>query len=391
MGQDNGQKRAKGLTAAFVRSVKEPGKYGDQHGLMLRVMPSGSKQWIWRGTVRGKRVDLGLGGFPYTSLAEARQKAFDNRKLARSGGDPLALKRRPNIPTFAEAIEKVIEIHRPTWRNARSAEIWRASLRDYALPRLGHRRIDQITTADVMDCLVLRWQEKTETMRRVRQRLSAIFKWAIAEGYRNDNPAGEAISAALPKPNGSKKNMRALPYVQVGTTIQKIRRSGAYPGTKLAFEFLVTTATRSGEVRGAKWDEIDMEKATWTIPGKRTKTGRQFRVPLSTKALEVLMETRKFSDGSNLVFPSPTGRIPSDSTISKLVRENGIKAVPHGFRSSFRDWCAESGVPREIAEACLAHVVGGVEGAYFRSDVFERRREVMQKWGIYISEVGCDE
>ena len=378
------------MTAAFVRTVKQPGKYGDQHGLILRVTPPGSKQWIWRGTVRGKRVDLGLGGFPYTSLAEARQAAFDYRKLARAGGDPLAFKRRPDIPTFAEAVEKVIAIHKPTWRNARSAEIWRASIRDYALPRLGRRRIDQINSGDVMACLIPHWQTKTETMRRVRQRLSAIFKWAIAQGYRDDNPAGEAISAALPKPNGSRKNMRALPHAEVGTSIQKIKQSGAYPGTKLAFEFLVATATRSGEVRGAKWDEIDLEKATWTIPGNRTKTGRQFRIPLSTKALKVLMEIRKFADGSNLVFPSATGKVPSDSTISKLVRENGIKAVPHGFRSSFRDWCAESGVPREIAEACLAHVVGGVEGAYFRSDVFARRREVMERWGAYISEGGCD-
>ena len=193
------------------------------------------------------------------------------------------------------------------------------------------------------------------------------------------------------EPTGVKKTCVLYPNAEVGTAIRKIRRSGAYPGTKLAFEFLVTTVARSGEVRGAKWDEIDLEKATWTIPGNRTKTGRQFRVPLSTKALKVLMETRKFSDGNSLVFPSPTGKIPSDSTISKLVRENEIKAVPHGFRSSFRDWCAESGVPREIAEACLAHVVGGVEGAYFRSDVFERQREVMERWGAYISEDGCDE
>ena len=385
MGQDNGQKTAKGLTAAFVRSVKEPGKYGDQHGLMLRVTPSGSKQWIWRGTVGGRRVDLGLGGFPYTSLAEARQAAFDYRKLARAGGDPLALRRRPDIPTFAEAVESVIAIHKPTWRNARSAEIWRASIRDYALPRLGRKRVDQITTADVMACLIPHWQTRTETMRRVRQRLSAIFKWAIAEGHRNDNPSGEAISAALPKSNGSKKNMRALPHAEVGTAIQKIKQSGAYPGTKLAFEFLVLTACRSGEVRGAKWSEIDLEKAMWTIPGERMKTGKEHRVPLSRHALEVLAEAREFSDGSELIFPSVTGKVLSDSTISKLVRENGIPAVPHGFRSSFRDWCAESGVAREVAEACLAHVVGGVEGSYFRSDVFQLRREVMEAWGVYIS------
>ena len=379
----------RGLTAAFVRSVKEPGKYGDQHGLMLRVAPGGSKQFIWRGTVHGKRIDLGLGGFPYTSLAEARQRAFDYRKLARAGGDPRELKQSLVIPTFAEAVEKVIEIHRPTWRNNRTAKNWRASLRDYAEPRLGRKRIDQITTADVMACIIPHWEAKRETAQQVRRRLSAIFKWAIAEGYRNDNPAGEAISAALPKANGPKKHLAALPHAQVKSAIEKIRQSGAHPSTVLCFEFITLTACRSGEARGAKWDEIDLEKAVWIVPGERTKTGKEHRVPLSSQALKVLTKAREFSGEGTLVFPSPTGKILSDSTISKLVRENQIPGTVHGMRSSFRDRCAETGVPREIAEACLAHTVRGVEGAYFRSDVLEARREVMEKWGAYISE-GAD-
>ena len=375
----------RGLTAAFVRSVKEPGKYGDQHGLMLRVAPGGSKQFIWRGTVHGKRIDLGLGGFPYTSLAEARQKAFDYRKLARAGGDPRELKQSLVIPTFAEAVEKVIEIHRPTWRNNRTAKNWRASLRDYAEPRLGRKRIDQITTADVMACIIPHWEAKRETAQQVRRRLSAIFKWGIAEGYRNDNPAGELISAALPRNSGQREHMKALPYAEVSNALSVVRASRAGLTTKLAFEFLVLTATRSGEVRGARWTEFDLEGRVWIMPGERTKTGREFRVPLSSRAIKVLREAAEFADKSGLVFPSVTGKVLSDSTISKLVRENGIQAVPHGFRSSFRDSCAETGVPREIAEACLAHTVGGVEGAYFRSDLFELRREVMEKWGAYIS------
>ena len=386
MVQGGRQKRAKGLTVAFVRSVKEPGKYGDQHGLMLRVAPGGSKQWVWRGTVRGERIDLGLGSAVYTSLSEARQKAFDYRKLSRAGGDPRELRRRPEIPSFEEAVEKVIAIHKPTWRNARQAEIWRASLRDYALPRLAKKRIDQIDAGDVMACLIPHWQTRTETMRRVRQRIGAIMKWAVAQGYRNDNPAGEAISAALPKANGPKKHLAALPHAQVKSAIEKIRQSGAHPSTVLCFEFITLTACRSGEARGAKWDEVDLEKAIWIVPGERTKTGKEHRVPLSSQALKVLTKAQEFSGESTLVFPSPTRKVLSDSTISKLVRENGIPGTVHGMRSSFRDFCAESGVAREIAEQCLAHTVGGVEGAYFRSDVLEARREVMERWGAYISE-----
>ena len=214
------------------------------------------------------------------------------------------------------------------------------------------------------------------------------MKWAIAEGYRADNPAGEAISAALPKSNGPAGHFRALPYSQVGAAIEKTRQSGAYIGTKLAFEFLVLTAARSGEVRGAQWSEIDFEGREWIIPSERMKTGREFRVPLSSRAIEILREAAEYADGSGLVFPSLRGRVLSDATLSKLAKENGIKGTPHGMRSSFRDWCAESGVSREVAEASLAHVVGSnkIEWAYLRSTLFDLRREVMENWGAYISE-----
>ena len=182
------------LTAAFVRSVDRPGVYGDEHGLRLRVYQSRkrrsiSKQWIWRGTVNGARRDAGLGAFPYVTLAEARQTAFEYRTIARAGGDPLALKRRPDMPTFAEAVETAIGIHREGWKDAKTSEKqWRASLRDYAMPRLGQKRVDQITTADVMAVLIPHWHTKRETMQRVRQRIGTVMKWAVAQGYRDDNP-----------------------------------------------------------------------------------------------------------------------------------------------------------------------------------------------------------
>ena len=378
------------LSAAFVRTVAVPGKYHDVHGLFLRVMPSGSKQWVQRIVIQGRRRDAGLGGFPLVSLAEARQQAFENRRLARSGGDPMALKGRPDVPTFAEAAETVIGIHRPSWRaGGESEKQWRASLRAYVFPRLGSKRVDAITTADVMAVLLADgfWNSRSETARRVRQRISAIMKWAIAQGYRNDNPAGEALGAALPRHNGVKAHQRALPHSEVGTALAKVRASGAYAASVLAFEFLVLTACRSGEVRLARWDELDLEAAVWTVPALRTKAGREHRVPLSGRALEVLQEARELVDGSGLVFPSPTGKPLSSGALSKLLRGLGIEAVPHGFRSSFRDWAAEcTDTPHAVMETALAHVIKNrAEAAYARSDLFERRRVLMDDWARYVA------
>ena len=376
------------LTARFAATVTRPGRHGDGNGLYLVVKPSGSKSWVLRTVVRGRRCDIGLGGFPLVSLAEARTAAFAGRKLARAGGDPLALKRRPDIPIFEDAARTVIGIHKPTWRDGgKSAGQWEASLRQYAFPRLGSKRVDTITTADVMAVLLPIWTEKTETARRVRQRIGTVMKWAVAQGYRDDNPAGDAIAAALPRANGTKRHFRAVHHSEVGDVIRAVRGSQASLASRLAFEFLVLTAARSGEVRGATWSEIDTDAATWTIPGERMKGGREHRVPLSDRALKVLEEARALDDGSGLVFPAPAGRKPmSDSTLSKLLRELGIDAVPHGFRSTFRDWCSEAAhAPREVAEACLAHVVRGVEGAYARSDLLDRRRKLMDRWAAYLA------
>ncbi|MDE0262471.1 MAG: Arm DNA-binding domain-containing protein, partial [Bryobacterales bacterium] len=228
------------LTAAFVKNVRPsgrdgPDKYGDQHGLLLRVMPTGGKQWIWRGTVRGKRVDLGLGGWPYVSLSSARQAAFENRQLARQGGDPRSLRAGQKAPTFAEAAGTVIGIHEPGWKDGgKSANQWRASLRDYAIPRLGKLGVGDISTADVMATLLPIWTEKPETARRVRQRIGAIMKWAVAQGYRPDNPAGDALGAALPKAGAAKRHHRALPHAKVAEALATVRESRAHWATAAA-------------------------------------------------------------------------------------------------------------------------------------------------------------
>ena len=387
------------LNFAFVKNVAHSGRHGpdkhfDEHGLILRVRASGSKHWIWRGTVRGRRRDLGLGVFPYVSLSQAREMALEYRRLAKAGQDPGAVhapagttrvESRSNAPTFRQAAAAVIDLHRPTWRNPKSAAQWEASLRDYAYPVLGDLRVDEIGSGDVLRALRPIWNAKRETAQRTRQRISAVMKAAIAAGHRLDNPAGDALTAALPKGGQKQRHQRALAHGEVAAAIDCVRRSSAHASTKLAFEFLVLTAARSGEVRLMSWDEVDAGDGLWTVPASRMKAGREHRVPLSARAAGILVEAGALRE-NDLVFPSVTGRRMSDNTLSKLLRELGIHAVPHGFRSSFRDWCGESGQPRELAEAALAHTIRNkAEAAYARTDLLERRRELMEAWSGYLA------
>ena len=214
-----------------------------------------------------------------------------------------------------------------------------------------------------------------------------VMKWAIAQGYRLDNPAGEAIGAALPKLGGIQRHHRALPYGEVASAIRTVRQSETVVAVKLAFEFLVLTACRSGEVRGARWEEVDLEAEEWRIPPEKMKHKREHRVPLSSRAREILVEAKQNTLLSEWVFPSPTGRALSDSVFNTLLWELGIPAVPHGFRSSFRDWAAEcTDAPHAVMEAALSHVVRNqVEAAYARSDLFERRRVLMEQWAKFLA------
>lgn len=369
------------LTAARVRSIKAPGKYYDQHGLVLRVAPGGSKQWIWRGTIRGRRRDIGLGAVAYTSLADARDTAYQYRKIAREGGDPTDLRHWSTVPTFAEAAERVIKVHRGGWKaGGKSEENWRSSLQRYAYPRIGARPVNEITTADLVHVLLPIWHTKRETARKVKTRMGIVMRYTIVEGHRSDDPAGPALAAALPRHNGiPPKHLASLPHGELAAALARLSATHPWRPKMACLLFIAATVARSGEARLATWDEIDLDAKTWTVPAERTKTSRIHVVPLSSVALAVLEAVRP--DGgerSGLIFVSPTGRTFANGALSRFTRGEGF--TPHGLRASFRTWCAETGVTPEVAEAALAHVAGVVERAYQRSDLLAARRKLMEAW-----------
>ena len=379
------------LSATRVKSLNSPGRYSDGAGLHLYISKAGGKSWVQRITIDGRRRDIGLGGYPAVSLAQARKRATDNREAIGHGKDPIAEKRKPAKPTFSEAARTVHEANKPRWRNGSHTRAWIQTLERHAFPEIGDRPIDAITRSDVLGVLTPIWSSLPETARRVRQRMRTIFRWAMANELIEINPAGEAIDGALPSMPKVKAHLRALPYQEVGEALETVDKSQTSPASKYCLKFLVLTAARSGEARGATWDEMDLECATWTIPGARMKAGVEHRVPLSAQAMETLQLARELKDSSELCFPSPLrrGRTLSDVTLTKVLRVNGFadRATVHGFRTSFRTWTMEqTNAPWSVGESALAHQLGGsVEQAYARSDLFDRRRELMQQWADYLT------
>ena len=385
-GKPPGRHPDKRLSPAFVRNA-QPGRHCDGQGLYLLVQPSGTRSWIQRLVIRGRRRELGLGSIPLVSLAEAREKAIANRKVAREGGDPLADKRRvQRTLTFEAAAAKVLEQKRAGWRSTKHGQQWWATLKAYAFPRLGTLHVSEITSADVLGTLQPIWHTRGDTALRVRQRIHAVLEWAIAMQYRTDNPC-DRLGPVLGKQKRVVRHMRALPHAHVAVALAAIRATSARPVVKLAFEFMVLTAARPGEARGARWSEVDLDAAVWTIPAERMKALREHRVPLSGRAAQVLGAARMLGTGDcPLVFPTAQGKPLTDMALSRSLTQAGIPAVPHGFRSTFRDWAAEeTNHPREVVEAALAHTVRDqVEAAYARSDLFERRRTLMNDWEAYL-------
>ena len=383
--------KGKKLTVAFVRKAPAGKHHDGVHGLFLRVTPSGSRQWVTRITVHGVRRDYGLGGFPLVSLAEARDKAFTLRRVARQGGDPATVRGGRSVPTFETAAERTIELNRPTWRGDRTEAQWRATLRRYAMPVLGKLPVDTIGTGDVLRVLAPIWSAKPAIAHQLRVRIGSVLKWAIGAGYRTDNPAGEAVMASLPKRNGGTRHLRAAAHADMPDVLAKVDGFNVWKGTRLALRFIAYTATRANEVRGARWSEIDMDAKVWTIPADRMKAGREHRVPLSRQALAILDEAHELARGdiepAGMVFPSARGKTIASAVMLRVLTETDAGTTTHGMRSSFRSWCADRGESRELAEAALAHAAGVVEASYQRSDLAELRRDLMQRWADHVAPV----
>jgi integrase len=383
----------KALTAVRVKKASEAGRYADGNGLYLVVAPSGARRWVLRTVVHGRRRDIGLGGLKLVSLAEARELAAQYRRIARDGGDPLQERRRARrvVPSFEVAARSVHQEHKATWRNAKHGEQWINTLSAYVFPHIGTRPIDQVDTPDILKVLTPIWLAKPETARRVRQRISTVLDWAKAAGHRSgDNPV-IGVAKGLPKQPDRAIHMAALPYLKVPSFILRLRASDSTEMVRLAFEFLILTAARTSEVLEAKWNEIDIKAAIWTIPGSRMKAGREHRVPLAPACVAILKRSRELVPDGDYVF---SGR-DSDQHLSNMaflmaLRRLKLDITAHGFRSAFRDWASErTNFPSEVSELALAHTIKNkVEAAYRRGDLLDKRRELMATWAVFATSSG---
>jgi integrase len=372
------------LTARKVETAK-PSKHGDGGGLQLAVAPTGAKKWVLRFMAAGKAHEMGLGSYPEVGLAEAREKALMGRRLARSGVDPIAERRKDRgIPTFGQIADEIAEQLSEGFRNEKHKAQWKMTLTVYAEP-LRAKPVDKIGTADVLAVLRPIWQTKPETASRVRGRVERVLNAAKAKGYRTgENPAAWRghLESLLPKPSRlSRGHHAAIPYKELPAFVARLREREATAA--LALEFAILTAARSGEVLGARWAEIDLAAKVWTIPAERMKAAREHRVPLNERAVEILKSIGE-AKVSNFVFPGQRpGRPLSVMALEMVLRRMGVdNTTVHGFRSAFRDWAGnETHFPRELAEHALAHVIGDkAEQAYRRSDALARRRELMDAW-----------
>ncbi len=381
-------RRTKRLTAKTVQHAP-PGKHADGGGLVLVVKPSGTRSWVVRLSVDGKQRDIGIGGYPVVSLADARLRTAEMRAETISGGDPARAQHTVKAPLFADAARTVHEMNLPRWRNQHAANEWLASLERYAFAAIGELPLHRVERSDVIAVLAPIWTTKPETARRVRQRIRKVMQYGMAHGCVESNPAGEAIDGALPSMPKVKNHQRALPYSEVPAALDTVLQTQASEASKLCLRFLVLTAARSGEARGAPWTELDFDAATWTIPRERMKANGEHSVPLSRQALDVLEAAKSLGDGSDVVFPSPLrrGEPLSAEALLKLLRTHGMDSTAHGFRSAFKTWCIEqTATPWAVGEAALAHVVGNsVEAAYVRSDLFDQRRQLMQHWADFVA------
>ncbi len=392
------------LTVMQVRNAK-PGRHSDEKGLYLFVKPSGARSWVLRIQTAGRRRDLGLGSvlierradvldvplgaMRELTLAEARLKAALGRTLVKAGLDPSVEWRKlvAVIPTFEQAARQYHDNIKAGFRNARHSGSWLSSLAMHAFPKLGSTRVDRVDTGAIQAALLPIWLTIPETARRVRQRIGAVLDFAHGQGWRAAEAPLRAVSRGLPNQSKLAKHFAATPYADVPALVANIRSKSETVG-RLALQFVILTAARSGEVRGATWGEFDLETATWSIPAHRMKAGQPYMVPLSSAALEILNTMKGLFAGrsDDLVFPGASGKAISDMTMTKALRDAGASETVHGFRSGFRDWAAEqTSFPPEWAEAALAHALPNkVEAAYRRTKFLDQRRKLMDSWAAFI-------
>lgn len=374
------------LSATAVKSATRPGRLGDGDGLFLVVQPSGSKSWICRVQKNGNRRDFGLGSASRVSLAVARERAREIRTWIELGLDPIFERRKADgIPTFKEAAARVLAAHRKTWRNEKHEKQWLSTLQSYVFPKLGNVQVNEITGPMIRNVLAEIWLTKPETARRVRQRIGTVLDWAYASGYRESEAPMRAISKGLPRQPKKNGHFAAMPYSKIPAFMKKVRERESF--SRFALEFAILTAARSGEVRGATWDEIDLETKLWTIPKDRMKAAREHVIPLTGPAIGIINRCAQLRvSDCPLLFPGIRTNQPlSDMTLTKLLKEMTEPYTVHGFRSAFRDWVSEeTQYPGEIAEAALAHVVKDkTEAAYRRGNLLEKRRLLMKDWATY--------
>lgn len=372
---------------------------GGVAGLGLNVNTGGSRSWVFRARVAGVRRDMGLGGYPDVTLAQARELARVARAKIRAGVDPIEEARaarsaliaaRMSAVSFSKATEQYLEAHEAGWSNPKHRQQWENTLTTYAGPKIGQMLVRDIELPHVLSVLEPIWREKTETASRLRGRMESVLDWASARGYRSGpNPARWKghLDKLLPAPGRIAKtdHHRSLPHEDMPAFFAALRQQDG-SGAR-ALEFTILTAARSGEARGATWEEFDLTAGKWVIPAGRMKAKKEHRVALSAQAVALLKAQQELRV-SDFVFPSPKeDSMLSDMTLTAVLRRMKVDAVPHGFRSTFRNWTAETtNYPREIAELALAHTVGSeVERAYMRSDLFEKRRALMQDWADFVS------
>ena len=379
----------KALTDMTIRNLTSPGRYADGNGLYIVVTKSGAKQWVQRLTVNGRRRDIGLGGYSYTTLADARAKAIEMKSQARNGLDPIAIRNEAQriVPTFADAARQVHKQNALIWKNPKQRAQWITTLETYAFPTIGRMKVGDIRSSHIHTVLLPIWVEKHETANRVRQRMAKVFDWAKAKEYmRIENPVS-GIQESLPKIKRKRSHFAALPYTDVANFISRLQTEVQSPNSRLALEFLILNATRSGELRHAVWDEIDFQARTWEIPASRMKMGLAHHIPLADRSKAILEQARDYWGHGSLIFPSALypSKPMSAATLNKIAKDMGYSITVHGFRSTFRDWASETrSYPNDVVEMALAHGnPNKTEAAYKRGNLFEKRKELMADWARY--------